>query len=243
MQATEAEEKWGAMIALLSLDVVKPFYEYMALNVDNPDNFSEVLRKAIIANRQEFEANPKQVPDLRKRVLKSISQALSSGTAEALENWFDNDFVWYPIDRRGVYDEWAFLLKQAVNLDDCWSFLGMPEHLSQTAKNKLLNEVMANANAKIDALSNKIDEIPHTEWDIEMYALHHFDDYDYDPFFIGVMPVVRCRRIKQYVKWLIESLNKEELDTFIKNANQLRLDKPEMQISKEIRIPDELQLC
>ncbi|VAW71317.1 hypothetical protein MNBD_GAMMA10-390 [hydrothermal vent metagenome] len=240
MQVTEAQEKWGAMTALLSLDVVKPFYKYMGLDIDSPDKFTEVLRKAIIENRQEFEANPSQVPNLKKRVLKSISQVFSVETAEAFENWFDNDFIWYPVDRRGAYDEWASLLKQAVNQYDGWSFLGIPEYLSQTAKNKLLNEVMANANTEINELSDKVDEIPYTEWDIEMYALHHFDDYDCAPFFIGVMPVVRYRRIKKYVKWLIESLNKEELNTFIKNANQLRLDKPEMQILKKIYVPDGL---
>jgi len=240
MQVTKTIEKWGAMITLLSLDVVKPFYIYMGLQFDNPEQFTEVLRKAIIANRQEFEANPKQVPDLRKRVLDSISQTFGISAAEAIENWYTNYFIWYPIDPRGIYDEWSSLLKQAVNHDDYWSFLGFPAHLSQMAKKKLLNEVMANANTEIDALSDKVDEIPHTKWDIEMYALHNFDEGDYDPFFIGVMPVVRYRRIKLYIRWLVESLNEEDLDEFIKNANQLRLNKPEMQLMNEIRVPEEL---
>jgi len=243
MQVTKTEEKWGAMTALLSMDEVKPFYEYMGLKIDNPDQFAQVLREAIIANRKEFEANPEQVPDLRKRVLESLSKTFGSETAETLENWFDDDFIWYPVDPQDDYDEWGDILMQSSNQEDSWSFLGLPESISETARQKLLNEVMANADTEIYALSDKIDEMPLSRWDAEMYALHNFDNPDYDssPFTIGVMPTVNHRREKKYVKWLVESLSKEELDTFIKNANQLRLDKPEMQILKEIRVPEELQ--
>lgn len=242
MEITRAQEKWGAMVALLSMDVVKPFYGYMGLDIEDPDRFMLLLRQVIIANRREFEANPGRVPELRKRTLTAISRTLGPAKAEELEYWFDDSFVWFP-DEDAVYDQWGAILMQSVSKEDRWSFLGLPDRLSETARKKLLDEVMENANKEIYALSDKVDEIPHTKWDIEMYALHHFDDYDYDPFSIGVMAVVRYRREKRYVKWLVESMDKEELDTFINNANRLRRDKPQMQILKEIRVPEELQSC
>lgn len=239
MQFTKEQEKWGAMTALLSLDVVKPFYSYMGLAIDDPDQFAKILRAVIIANRQAFETSPEKVPDLKKRVQEKLTAAFDTDKAQQLDIWFNDYFVWFAQDSSD-YEWWGAILMQSANISERWLLLGIPERITEVARQKLFNQVMSNADSEINALADRVDELPKSKWDIEMYALHQFDDDDNDPFFIGVMPVVEYRRIKKYVKWLVESLTPAELELFLENANQLRLDNPEMQILAEIRLPEGL---
>jgi hypothetical protein len=234
---TYDQEKWGAMITLLSLDVVSPFYEYLGLNIDNVEEFKTSLRKDIIENREEYVKNPNIIPDLKKRNMKNLNLIDGNSLGIMLENWFQNSFVWNPADL-GIYGKWKILFSISIRMDERWKSLDLPKTISEQARKKYEKDVTDKT--ELHALADQIDEQPHTKWDIEMYSLHGFDDYNNDPY-NSVLFIIGYKRIKAYLNWLVSVFNDIELKQFLKAANHLQASIPALKPFENLYIPEEIK--
>jgi len=234
---TKEQENWGAMITLLSLDVVIPFYNHLGLDINNSKEFLNLLRTDILANREEYIKNTQTIPDLKKRNLKSLNHFYGGIFAKKLEDWFQDSFVWHPSDS-GIYGYWKMLLSISRNDNKRWYQLDLPKNIVKQARSKFESDVIDKT--ELHALADEIDEMPHTRWDIEMFSLHGFDDYDNDPY-NAVLFIIGYRKIKTYLKWLVSSLNDKEVKQFVDSANHLQESISALQPIKKLYIPEEIK--
>lgn len=232
---TEEQERWGAAVALLSLDVVSPFYRYMGLELGQPDAFQKVLRDVIVSNRRLFEADQSQIPDLKRAVLETLENRLGTAAAGELRHWVE-DILVYTGQEFAHLSQWHLLLGLARTSHERWAALGFPGHLSEKARQEMDKVFDFD---ELDELADQVDECPLSDWDLEMYALHGFDDDDNDPY-NWVMEAVTRIRFEAFLKWLIASLSEQEQRQLVRNANTLRSqiesfrDLPPLQELKEL---------
>ena len=237
LKITAEQEYWGIMITLLSMDVVSPFYSYMGLDISEPEAFKALLRADILANREDFLAEPDRVPDLRKRNLDSLMRVYGEVAARGLEQWFKTNFVWQPRDF-GDYSQWNEFLGSLRWYPEKWQKLALPDNILLESRDKYIKDLTDKS--ELHTISDKLDEQIHTKWDIEMYALHGFDDYDNDPYH-AVLFIIRYRKLKLYLKWLISSLDKSQLTQFLQSANQIKETIPDLKSLKQLISPEDIR--
>src|SRR5438045_3119905 len=88
---TESEfdaRRWGHLVSLLSMDVVRPFFDLMGLKLANPTEFQVVLRREVIADRKSGVAVPNaRLPISSPGVLKAVRESLGEGVSHRLAWW------------------------------------------------------------------------------------------------------------------------------------------------------------
>lgn len=215
---TEAQERWGAAVALLSLDVVVPFYAPLGLQIVESNVLLQVLRETILSNRRAFEVDQSHIPDLKGAVLNTLRHHLGHDAASTFEDWVNNVFVWTGQDF-ALLSKWYMLLALARTDSQRWNALGLPPALTKESHIRL-EEVFDRS--KLHALADQIEECPLSDWDLEMYALHGFDDDENDPY-NWVLETVKKRRFVGYLDWLVASLSDEQRHRFVDNANVLKV--------------------
>ncbi len=215
---TAEQERWGAAAGLLSLDVVVPFYAHMGLAIPDPKEFVQVLRKCILENRRTFEKNPNRIPDLKNTLLATLRHEFDPRTAEAFEEWIIHEFVFLPYDFAPLW-HWDYVLVLARWDSQWWDALGFPPDFSERARARLEADVIDHDG--LHKLADRIDQRPLSDWDLEMYSLHQFDDDDNDPY-NWILQTVRKRRFSAYFRWIVDSLSDAQLQDLLVNADLVR---------------------
>lgn len=214
----KAQERWGAAVALLSLDVVVPFYAHLGLQIVESKSFLQALRETILSNRRTFEGDQSHIPDLKGAILNTLTHHFGHETASTFEDWVNNVFVYTGQDFAPL-SKWYMLLALARTDSQRWNALGLPPTLAKEAHTRL-DEVLNRS--ELHALADQIEKRPLSNWDLEMYALHGFDDDENDPY-NWVLETVKKRRFGGYLGWLVASLSDEQRSRFVDNANTLRM--------------------
>lgn len=97
------QERWGTAIALLSLDSVEPFYQFMDIHLPNLSLFKKHLGTCIMENRTEFVRNNTQIADLKLRTQTQIKSQFGTDTATWFEDWVYNSFFFETNDFSDYY--------------------------------------------------------------------------------------------------------------------------------------------
>lgn len=215
--STEKQERWGAAVAILSLDVIVPFYAHLGLKIANPSLFLQLLRETILSNRRAFEANPSQIPNIQGTILQSLETSFGSEFSRMFEYWVQNVFVFTGQDFSPL-SKWYILLALARTDRQRWISLGLPQGISEESRSKLEDIFDHN---ELHALADQIDKHPLSDWDIEMYSIHGFDDDENEPY-TWVLETVKKRRFSSYLDWLVASLNDDQRRQLVDNANALK---------------------
>lgn len=216
---TNNQERWGAAITLLSLDVVAPFYASLGLQVTDTKTWLKLLRDTILSNRRAFEVDQSRIPDLKGSLLSALKHRLGPEAASRLNHWIENVFVFSGEDFSRL-SRWYMLLALSRTNPQRWGALGLPHGFSEEARTRL-EEVFDRT--RLHALADQIDKRPLSDWDLEMFSIHRFDDDDNDPY-NWILETVKKRRFVSFLEWLVKSLSDEQLQRLADSANRLKME-------------------
>lgn len=207
--ATRHEEKLGAAIALLSMDRIVPFYQWLGVPTEEPSPLVSALRAAIIANRRAFAADQSRVPNLWRAVETAFIEVDGTPALTDLQAWIEEVFVYDDQDLRQT-QPWFMLLGLTFRNDDRWRQLILPEPI-KTATQERLSTVFSRD--EIHALADTVDAEPLSAWDVEMYSLHGFDEDENDPY-NWVLEVATKHRVQKFLAWLRPQLSETQSHIF-----------------------------
>lgn len=209
VSATRDEEKIGAAIALLSMDRVVPFFQWLGVPTNEPAPLVTALRAAITANRQAFAADQSRVPNLWGAIEAALIETTDTPSPTDLQAWIEKNFVYDAHDLRQI-QPWFTLLGLTFRIDRRWSQLILPEPI-KTATREQLAKVFSRD--EIHAVADTVDAEPLSAWDVEMYSLHGFDEDENDPY-NWVLEVATKRSISEFLEWLRPQLSAAQTDAF-----------------------------
>src|SRR5882724_5170285 len=118
--ATIDQERWGTAIALLSLDRVEPFYNYMDIHLSDSTIFKELLRTCILENRKDFQLDSTVIPNLKLRTLAKIESIYGTKTVLWFKTWLYESFF-FETDDFNEYYTWDDLFSLSRNNDSRWN--------------------------------------------------------------------------------------------------------------------------
>lgn len=198
--------QWGLILALLSMDVIVPFYEEMGLILKNKRNFVPVLRDLILTNRKQYEADQGVVPPIAEKVLAALQSTFGESDAQTFFRWATNIFFQVHADNP-QWSAWEILMSE-------WVY-NHSVVLSRLSENRAENPVdrygeindIADVESKIAVVRQK----PLSVWDMEMYAIHGFsnDDELNDPF-ADVVSTIEMNRFRRFWRMLCDTLTSED---------------------------------
>jgi hypothetical protein len=204
-------------VGLLSLDSVRPVFSCLELpNVDH-DLLQKALRQAIIENRQEFERNPSQLPDLRSHVCRTVSALFGESAVHDFEIWLGSTYIFSSEDYRsfnGLRSTLSELKRQPVY----WNKLAIPPHLLNYLKNNIDDRTALDCFHKTYDPDDNLDL---SNWDVEVYVrLKLYQEFS-DPYFAlyNTADWIDFRRI---LDWFIANTSAEEQEAFRASAETLK---------------------
>lgn len=209
---TMEQERYGAAIALLSLDRVLPFMGLMGpLEADSPQEhgiqLQQQLRRAILANREAFVAAPDRLPDLCAHVRASIdgdTRPPVGVTAASLERWMAQDFVHSGADLPD--SAWDDVLVLSYRDPARWGMLAIPSRRQAIVRGAV---PAAFDRESLNKLSDQVEAIPLSVWDLEMFTLHNLYEEGRDPW-DWVSQTIRKRRVRSLVRLMFDGLSAQE---------------------------------
>ena len=229
---TLEQERYGAAITLLSLDRVFPFMWLMGpLDVNDWQadglEFQQRLRQAILVNRKAFVETPDRLPDLRAHVHAALAEPLFSDardvssdvargvTADRLEAWLSHDFVHSAADLPDY--AWYRLIVMSYRDPARWGMLAIPAR-----RQAIIQEALPVAfdRESLHKLTDEMEAVPLSGWDLEMFTLHNLYEEGRDPWdWIG--QTITKRRVRALVKLMFDGLSKDESLRLFESAKAL----------------------
>ncbi|CAO4176757.1 hypothetical protein CLBKND_02875 [Methylorubrum aminovorans] len=216
-----AAQRTGLAIALLSLDSVRPFLPL----IDFPPEIDALalqhaLREAILENREAFQSSG-EIPDLRARMLRTLTKRLGASAAEATDAWLSKTFVYAPPDSRPLAN-WKYVLSDARRDPVRWRRLGLPEIVAERAR-AALDEALDLK--PLHAVDDWVSDRPLSLWDTEMYARHHFHDERRDPY-IPIQQTYSGLKFRRFLAWLVANTSADDRARLRGRASELIRERP-----------------
>jgi hypothetical protein len=211
--------RWRDAVALLSLDIVAPFWSDMGLRPRAAvADLMIALRNAIAKVRESHGRGVSDPKVLSKELVENIENYVSRGTFDELDRWVEHDFVYRPKDRGNLYN-WRMLLGICRTRDKYWNslFANLPADIKNAARERLA-EVLSPTNVR--SRMDQVEALPPTNWDVEIFARHGYDRDDHPHDRVWFM--VKNTRTQEYLDWLRARLDSEQLQRLAANAEALR---------------------
>jgi hypothetical protein len=177
MPANSRSERWGACGILLSLDCMQPFIKPMGLQLET-ESLKLAAREVIIVNRTAFEQGHHTKPTFAARLLECIDSRFGERARRHFVLWFSLVFT-FDVHDHYEWQQWHSAFLRFSGSFSSWEQLGIPSKNSWFLYEKylaMMHEV------DIWALWKEKRRNPLSDWDLEMYAIHDFDDESRDPF-------------------------------------------------------------
>lgn len=224
---------WGHVSATLSLDVAVGLYPRLGLPIEDPIALRDALRSAILENRERVLAGAQS--NIEALVKAHLIAVFGLETARTLIDWSLSYYVATGEEHR----EWT-LWQIAFQY-----FKNDPRHLSSLAADsraKLLEtyyDFLAHSN--VAAIVDQIKTAPLSEWDLEMYMRHGFDNDDpvKDPF-VSIELTVTMRWFKDFWTRSLAFLRAADLDALHESALEV-VEKIDPALKKKLVHPRDLQ--
>lgn len=209
--------RWGMIFILLSMDVIRPLCEAMGLRLRDKDSFREMLRRLILENRRIYEQNPEAVPPLADRVLEQMEANFGESEADHFYKWATT--VYNEVHaNQPQWSAWETLFFQAAYNPEMRDRLGLPSGKCDSILTQYRDALdMDDVEQEVENLKAKL----LSDWDLEMYAIHQFNNDDLsDPFSI-VLRTVRMNLFQIFWEKLIPQLSTAESMQLWKRAQSL----------------------
>jgi hypothetical protein len=207
--------RWAHLVSLLSMDVVRPFFDLMGLKLSSPAQLQDVLRREVIAGRKSGVVVPSaRLPVIPQRVLQAVRESLGEGASSHLVWWERHVYHRTPSkDHRGLR-KWISVLQRSQQEPGSWGRLGLPPGArDRFERSRNLDEYVRR--------QKEVEPAPLSDWDLHLYALHLYDDNLYgtndlrrvpDGPRLYVTPTIRAYQGYQFWTWLLSTLRLEQLD-------------------------------
>jgi hypothetical protein len=201
LEAAAEGHEW--VFALLTLDVVRAFYDLMGLDPAFHAGLQRALRDATVATRKEIvealvHGGPK--PTLTS-FCRHVERVAGDAATDHLAWWLQNVFD-YNTQTHKALSAWTYVMRRCQREDDAsWRQLAFPEALSSEASTRFTRAVDATEfSRRRDALEAR----PLSDWDLHMYASKTYD-FDQDTEGTGSSPLTRVsatlRAYQEYQFW------------------------------------------
>lgn len=197
-------ERWGACGILLSMDCMQPFVNPMGLQLD-AERLKPVIRQAILASREAFE-RATTIPAFSSRAVEAIDARLGAGERDKFLFWFTHVFT-FSVHDHYPWQLWISALMPFSGNPSLWAQLMLPSRCSSTLYQTLRAVI---ENVDIWALWSQAGRHPLSDWDLEMYSIHKFDDESKDPF-TWVVLTYEMKCFKLFWRELRAALTEKEL--------------------------------
>jgi hypothetical protein len=216
---TENVVRWNKISALLSMDVVEPFYDLIGLRIADAAVFQAALRKLILAARREFPRTDPAVVFLRREsILQMTGVTLGEETKTHLERWGESVFEMSAQDHIEL-KHWTLALRYCGLRDPtAWAALGIPEPLSGEFLRRFLRSIDSE---EFERRHQETYSRPLSDWDLHMYSLHHFNDGDPPPTSgpnSYLSPTSKIYRGYIFWGWALRNLSAEAQGSLRENA-------------------------
>jgi hypothetical protein len=207
-------ERWGMIITLLSMDYTHPFLSPMGLSIPDQDKLKALLRKLILENRALYERDTDKVPALAERVFDECRKLFGSDFFQHFLNWGEKIFKHSPQDQLDLR-HWQFIVslcRESPRRD--WLF---PDTVQAQVVVSRLNESLS-ADDVFDT-DEALGATELSEWDLQMYSRHGFNEDTMSPF-TWIVNTVRQYRFQQFWIWLCGFLSQNELEQLYKGGQK-----------------------
>ncbi len=238
--------RWHRIITLLSLDVVRPFYDMMGLRLIAADHFQQILRQEIIVVRKRWAVA--QPEDLRldvSAIIEGITRSVTAEDMRRLHWWERNIFSDDPRDNMNLA-RWNSVLQDCSYEHARWARLGLPTGISEEA----FKRFRQSGNIKTyQKLQDELDKQRLSDWDLHIYALHLYDDNLYDEVTIALQdgprlwlkPTIRDKQRYDFWTWLLSVLPAKQIDQLFEIGCQIVVDE-ELRSAKNLPHPSVLDI-
>lgn len=192
--------RWGLIFTLLSMDLAQPFSGALGLAAFPLARFRNDLRAVILDYRAHVLATRTPEPIAARAFAR-----LDADDGWRLFEWCTGTFMYVMADQK-VWYRWYLSLSRVVYDAPAAS------RLIDLLSGETLNTVRAAMDTgSVEATIAGAKRSPLSQWDVEMYARHGFnDEIGPDPFDI-ILSTVKIARTQALMTSLVESLDPESL--------------------------------
>jgi hypothetical protein len=178
------------------------------------DRFRPLLRQWITENRQRHLESPTRIPDFTKLVFGRIQEELGDDFGENLRRWATGVFCYVTRDQPD-WAAWHVALQRFTYDQRARAELPLP----QPRRDELLASFGQSVDTSdIERMIKEQKQQPLSDWDLEMYALHHFnDEVGPDPF-DAILATVEIRRLQDFWPELLRLLPPAEQELLWERA-------------------------
>jgi hypothetical protein len=234
--------RWNKIAALLSMDVVRPFYEMVGFIVSDPNSFQVSLRRLILAGRREFpNTDPAAVFLRRERILEMTGAMLGPETRVYVERWGESVFEMRTQEHVELR-HWTWTLQYcSLREPAAWTMLGIPELFSDELLQQFLRSIDTE---QYESRQQEIYRRPLSDWDLHLYALHHFND-DQPPTSgpeSYLHPTLKAYQAYRFWNWAVTKLSPDEQTKLQQNALRIISTTKHLAFIKELAPPISLRL-
>ena len=233
--------RWRRIMTLLSLDVVRPFYDLMGLRSLPGDELQQVLRREIVTARKRCAASQSDDPLFAPQtIIEVVADSLGAAASRHLVWWERNVFSDSPRDNMNLH-HWTRVLQTCSYEPDLWARLRLPAELAQEALERFCQS------RKIDEYQRRqkeLDERPLSDWDLHIFALYLFDEtLSPDPSgpSLWLKPTIRDVQRYQYWAWVLGVLSAQNIDRLYEVARQIAVDE-ELSFAADLPHPSVLDI-
>jgi hypothetical protein len=212
LEAAAEGHEW--VFALLTLDVVRAFYDMMGLDPAFHAGLHGALRDATVLTRKELVRAP--VEGGPKPALTSFCRHVEGLAGEAATEhlaWWLQHVSESSAEAHRALRRWMHVMRDCQREEDAsWRQLAFPQALSTEASMRFVRSVDPREFARRrDALEGR----PLSDWDLHMYASKTYD-FDEDREGTGATPLthvaltVRAYQQYQFWAWALRALTPDE---------------------------------
>jgi hypothetical protein len=173
LESAAKDRQW--VFPLLTLDVVRPFYDLMGLKQEADVGLQKALRAATLATRKQLvEALTNQGPSpTLTSFCQDVERRISTPVADHLAWWLQRVLH---SEAHVAVSNWQDLLRRCQrNGEEGWGRLPFPGRLSAEASKRFAASVDRKEYKRLDA---ELDDRSLSDWDLHIYASQLFDFED-----------------------------------------------------------------
>lgn len=239
--ALEQDCRWAEAANLLSLDVVEPFHEHMGLFPHSPDALCALFRRTIIATRKGLEDAATQEPGaLTDRILHDVEFEFGPTFRADLNHWQRQILSLAPTNNLKLH-HWTAFLRECRHHPEHWGRLDIPPAMTETFRGAFLTSIDV---SDVFELSEQHSDQRLSDWDLQMYALHLYNDEPMEGINNGpgstIVPTVRNHRSMLFWQEVCNRSDTDALMTFWRSALDLAASAPEAFGSVDLVHPNDI---